>query len=310
MLLPISLLCVGFFLLFFGGNMLIDGAVRVARRLGVSNLLIGLVLVGFGTSMPEFLTNVMAVVKGSTDLAVGNVVGSNIANVLLVFAIMIIINPVSVQIIQFKKNAFFLVLSCLLVLGCGIFGIINFYMGLILTLLLLGYVWYMYKTDTGGEGAELEEFISKNKDTSLVKPFFKSFAGLLVTLAGAKLLVDNAVILAEMLHISQDVIGLTVVAVGTSLPELAVSILAAVKKQNDVAFGNILGSNIFNLLFVLGVPALIRPLPISAQLLNDIFIMMVITFVLIGIAFWRKSFSRATGVVFLFAYALYIFYLF
>lgn len=306
------LLALGLFLLIYGGDMLVRGAVQLARKTGVSPLLIGLTLVGFGTSTPELVTSLIAVFKKSEGIAVGNVVGSNIANILLVLGAAAIISPIRVDIKSFKRDTVFLIISTLGLVAALLMARISFLMGAVLTGTLIFYVIYSYISDRKNQKnirlqeAETMEANLAGGWTSLAR----TLIGIALTLVGAKLLVDNAIVLARSWGISEAVIGLTLVAVGTSLPELITSVVSAVRRQNDVAFGNVVGSNIYNALFILGVTALFMPVTVPEAMGWDILIMAGVTAVLIGIAFWKKCFSRFVGLLFLLAYAGYTYGLF
>lgn len=300
------MLIIGLSLLVWGGNLLVDGSVGVAKKMGLSSLVIGLVLVGFGTSTPELLASLLSVLKGSNGIALGNVIGSNIANILLVLGAAAVIHPVKIDIKDFKRDGFFLMLASIMVVASVYFGIINRVIGFILVSTLIGYVFYCYKTDKKNHQDEEKE----PTKMSLTKALILSFVGIGLTMLGAKFLVDNAILLARMWGVSEAVIGLTIVAVGTSLPELAASMTASFKKENGVAFGNVVGSNIYNALFILGTVALILPIKIEESMRIDSLIMLLVAFVLTGVAFWKKCFSRTIGFLFLCSYAAYIWYLF
>ena len=303
-------LVLGLALLAFGGDTLVSGAVCLARRLKVSPLLIGLTLVGFGTSTPELVTSLIAAVKGSDGIAIGNVVGSNIANILLVLGAAAVIRPVRVETQAFRRDGVFLGISALALVMAAVIGSIGFVMGVVLTGLLFFYVGYSYVSDKKQQYSEVPDLNREPSGESAVRSLIKTGIGIALTLLGAKLLVDNAIILARSWGISEAVIGLSVVAVGTSLPELAASVMSAVKKQSDVAFGNVVGSNIYNALFILGVTALIVPLSVSDGMRFDIALMCVVTVLLIVIAGLKGGFTRPVGGVFLALYAAYMWYLF
>ena len=298
------LLALGFIGLIYGGNLLVDGSVKLAGRMGVSPLLIGLVLVGFGTSTPELITSLLAVFQNSEGIAVGNVVGSNIANILLVLGVAAVISPVKVDLKAFKRDGSFLVLSTLVLILALCLGRIGFLMGAVLVGLLAAYVSYSYISDKKSQ----QDVPPASGRISIA--FLQTIGGIALTLLGARLLVDSAVQLAIRWGISEAVIGLTVVAVGTSLPELITSIMSAIHKQNDVAFGNVVGSNIFNALFILGLTALFMPIAVPEKMGLDIWVMTGATAALTGIALWQRQFSRCIGVLFLLAYAGYIWGLF
>lgn len=303
-------LVLGLALLAFGGDTLVSGAVCLARRLKVSPLLIGLTLIGFGTSTPELVTSLIAAVKGSDGIAVGNVVGSNIANILLVLGAAAVIRPVRVETQAFRRDGVFLGISALALVMAAVIGSIGFVMGVVLTGLLFFYVGYSYVSDKKQQYSEVPDLNREPSGESAVRSLIKTGIGIALTLLGAKLLVDNAIILARSWGISEAVIGLSVVAVGTSLPELAASVMSAVKKQSDVAFGNVVGSNIYNALFILGVTALIVPLSVSDEMRFDIALMCAVTVLLIVIAGLKGGFTRPVGGVFLALYAAYMWYLF
>ena len=302
------MLSIGLFLLVYGGNMLVDGSVHVAKKMGLSSLVIGLVLVGFGTSTPELLASLISVYKGSNGIAVGNVVGSNIANILLVLGLAALVHPVQVDIKDFKRDGFVLMLASFFVVGATYLGIINRLMGFVFVLTLIGYVYYCYQTDKKNHQPEVQD--EKMPILSLPKALLKSILGIALTMLGAKFLIDNAIELARLWGVSEAVIGLTIVAVGTSLPELTASVIASIKKENGVAFGNVVGSNIYNALFILGAVALILPIRVDVSMKMDSIIMLLVAGILTGLAFWKKEFSRTIGALFLCAYAGYLWYLF
>lgn len=310
-----ALLILGLVLLAFGGDTMVSGAVALAKKMGISTLLIGLTLVGFGTSTPELLTSLLAAIKGSNAIALGNVVGSNIANILLVLGMAAIIAPVNVDIKAFKRDGGFLALSCALLIVALFLGQIGRIMGGVLVAMLIGYIIYSYITDK----KQTSKTRAKNTDTSDTKQevlmptwlaLVKAIGGIALMMLGAKLLVDNSIILARSWGVSEAVIGLTIVAVGTSLPELATSVMSGIRGHNDVAFGNVVGSNIYNSLFILGTTALFLPIAVPASMGTDIWLMTIITAILIGVALWQKRFSRSIGFAFLCAYAVYNYYLY
>lgn len=301
------LLCLGLGLLVYGGNLLVDGSVAVAKRLRLSSLIIGLVLVGFGTSTPELLASLVSVFEKSEGIAVGNVVGSNIANILLVLGMASLIHPVQIEIKPFRRDGLMLVIATALLMLTGWLGVITRVFGIIFLVSITAYVAYSYYSD---KKTYHEETNPDEKIPNGWFAFLKAVCGIALTIAGAKLLVDNAIELARVWGVSESVIGLTVVAVGTSLPELSASVIASFKKENGVAFGNVVGSNIYNALFILGVVALFMPVNIPVGMGKDMVMMGATTALLCGIAVWQKRFSRGVGVLFLALYAGYTWYLF
>lgn len=304
------LLCVGLALLVYGGNLLVDGAVELAKRLGLSSLIIGLVLVGFGTSVPELIASLISAIRGAEGIAVGNVVGSNIANILLVLGTAALLHPVSIDINAFKRDGIMLIIATGFLFTGGLWGVIDHLTGALFVASLIGYIIYSYHTDKKTHPEPIEENASSVKAVNGFWAFGKTVIGIGLTVGGAKLLVDNAIILARNWGVSESVIGLTVVAVGTSLPELTASVVASLKKENGVAFGNVVGSNIYNALFILGAVALIVPIRIPEGMMPDMIAMAAATLALCLIAVWQKRFSRPIGALFLIAYGVYIWGLF
>ncbi len=301
-------ICFGLALLVYGGNILVDGSVALAKRMGVSSLLIGLVLVGFGTSTPELTTSLISALKQSNGISVGNVVGSNIANILLVLGAAALIYPISIDVKSFKRDGLVLILSTIALMIVGYLGVITRIAGIIFITGLIVYVIYSYISD---KKAHIDdEPIENMPKTNGWLSFAKAIGGIALTIIGAKFLVDNAIILAKEWGVSQSVIGLTIVAVGTSLPELTASVIASIKKENGVAFGNVVGSNIYNALFILGVVAMFMPIDIPTDMSRDMIIMGIVTTILCGIAFWQKQVSRLVGVLFVAAYIVYTYFLF
>ncbi|MBQ4472017.1 MAG: calcium/sodium antiporter [Alphaproteobacteria bacterium] len=308
---------VGFLLLMYGGNLLVDGSVAVAKKMRVSSLLIGLTLVGFGTSTPELMTSLSAVFQGNPGIGIGNVVGSNIANILLVLGVAAFLNPVIVSKKELKRDGLFLAISTLVLMAALWWGRIGRLAGLGMCGLLAYYVWYCYQTEKKGAAASeksvgLKTNFTHYEQKELLMSTLKTIAGIVLTICGAYILVDNAVRLAHQLGVSPTIIGLTVVAIGTSLPELATSIVSSIKKQSALAYGNVVGSNIYNALFILGATAILRPVPVPTakdSVSIDTLIMAIVTALLLGFGY-RGKFSRTTGIVFLALYVVYVGYLY
>lgn len=295
----------GLILLLAGGDSLVRGSITIARRLGVSELMIGLVLVGFGTSTPELVTSLKAAFSGSPGIAVGNVVGSNIANILLILGVSAIICPICCKPGAIRRDSIILFASAVSFIVLALLGHLGRIEGLIFIVLLFSYVTYTYsKEKTGGSGHEhLEEHVSSNLTVSILLAVF----GIAMTIFGANLLVEGAIKLARDFNISEATIGLTIVAVGTSLPELATSIIAALHKKSDLSLGNILGSNIFNIWFILGATALVKPIAVPESIVQfDIWAMLAASLLLIGVTLGYKKISRIIGILFLLFYGGYI----
>ncbi len=309
MLISIAL---GLVLLFAGAELLVGGSVAVARRLGISPLVIGLTLVGFGTSTPELVTSLEAALRNSPGIAVGNVVGSNIANILLILGAAALISPIASSPRAFRRDAAALLGSAILLALASLRGTIGPATGSVFVFLLLAYVALAYLRERATGAVEPSDQASPPTEPARALPASLSLAagGVVMTIGGAYLLVDGALELSQAAGVSDTVIGLTIVAVGTSLPELATSVVAACRRQGDIALGNVLGSNIYNILGILGVTALVRPLSIPVQIARaDIWIMLAATILLIAFAATGRRLSRGEGAIFVVLYVAYLGYL-
>ena len=289
--------------LFLGGEALIRGAVAIAERLRLPKLLVGLTIVGFGTSMPELLVSLKAVSKGAADVAVGNVIGSNIANILLIAGMGGLISPFIIRGNAVKRDALVMTLSTAALAGFAWQGGIDRQTGLAMTAALCLYLIIVLILDRNHSSAEVE--------TSKPLPFLLAFifvgVGLLSLVFGADSLVRGATSIATQMGVSQAVIGLTLVAVGTSLPELTVSVISALRRQNEMALGNVIGSNIFNILAVLGITAAITPVHIDATFLQvDTPVLLAATAGLMLIVLLRPKLGRFAAFIGLAIYAAYM----
>lgn len=302
---------VGLILLLIGGEFLVRGSVVLARRLGVSSLVIGLVVVGFGTSTPELVVVLQAAVKGNTDIALGSVVGSNIANILLIIGAAAIICPIRCPPRIVRRDGVMMVVASLALAALATTGQVGLAHGLIMLVIMILYIGYSYRVERSGH-AELgrmhrhkaEEFGESPKSAWLNVVML--IAGLTAVAVGARLLIDGAVTLARNFGVSEAVIGLTLVAVGTSLPELATSLVATYRRRTDVVLGNVLGSNILNILAILGITSLFVPIAVGKEILDDVTIMVVVTAVLTVFLVTGWRLSRWEGILFLCAYGLYV----
>ena len=303
----------GFLLLFGGGELLLRGAVGLARIFGLSPLLIGLTVVAAATSMPELMVTVTAGLNGLTDVGVGNVVGSNIANILLILGTAAVIHPIPTHPRMVRRDAGAVLIATALFAGFGVIGPLGWVHGAIMLALLGGYLWFC----CWNEGAAVDRDPPAAEKTELTElgwtPAGARLA--LVTIAvgagglvlGSDLLVEGAVAIARAAGISESVIGLTLIALGTSLPELATAVTAARHRHGDLALGNALGSNIFNILLVLGVLVLIAPVQLAAEVLRfDLWVMVGVTVLLIPVMLSGWRISRLEGGLFLALYAAYI----
>ena len=296
---------VGFVLLFGGGELLVRGAVSAARRLGVTELVIGLTVVGFGTSMPELLVSVEAALKGRPEIAIGNVVGSNMANLLLIGGVTAVLAPSGGWGGDVRRDVLLMLVATVLLLLAAAYGMLPTWGGVLLLLFLASYLYAHYRASrTCGESDGDNVVVTPKKPAWLAAALLA--AGLAMLFAGANLLVEGASAIALALGVSEAVIGLSIVAIGTSLPELATSIVAAWRGRAGVAIGNIVGSNIFNILGILGVTALVAPLPISERFWRiDVPLVLAISLAFAAMLVLRDRLGRTTGLVMLAAYAAY-----
>lgn len=303
----------GLILLAVGGESLVRGAVGVARTLGVSPLLSGLVIVGFGTSTPELVTSLIAAMQNAPGIAVGNVMGSNIANILLILGVTAVITPILIRPSAIQRDMIVLGLSSTAALLAVLAGFIDRWFGALLVAALLGYVAMAYiheRRITAAEDAASDEAPPKVELLALAKYLGMAVGGIALTIIGARLLVGGAIDLAEGFGISQTVIGLTIVAVGTSLPELVACVVAALRRHPEVAVGNVIGSNIYNVLGVLGVTAMVSPIRIPPEIASlDIWVLVAATGLFAVFLRTGGGLQRLEGVAFLIAYAAYVGYL-
>ena len=305
------LLC-GLLLLWFGGNAFVRGSVGVATQLKVSQLMIGLTLVGFGTSLPELMTSVTAAVNGAPGMAVGNIVGSNIANVLLILAAAALIRPIVCQPEAFYRDAVALILGTVAGTALIFYGHIGRLLGGILLAGIVVYIMLVYRLEQrrlshSGE-IHIEEAQAASSTEALGKAIVLVIGGLCAVTLGAWLLVRGATELALVWGVSKTFIGLTIVAIGTSLPELAITGIASLRGRSDVALGNIIGSSMFNILAILGLTAIVSPLDVPPELdAFDVVVMLVATGVLIVTAATNLRVTRWEGGVLLVGYALFLF---
>lgn len=314
MILDYILFIVGLFLVVKGADILVEGASSMAKRLGVSALVIGLTIVSFGTSAPELIVNILASLHGSTDLAIGNILGSNIANILLILGLSAVIYPIKVSKGTIWKE---IPLALLAVIVMGImandalvdhraFSELARVDGFIFIAFLIIFLYYVFGIRKNGEeGPEVP------KHTTLKASLMIVF-GLVGLTLGGNWIVESATVIATSWGISQGVIGLTVVAIGTSLPELATSVVAAYKRHPDIAVGNIVGSNIFNIFWILGASAIINPLPFDPTFLRDVFWLISATLLLFIFMFIgeKHTLDRTQGLGFVALYVVYMYILF
>ncbi len=305
----VLVLIIGLIVLAIGGESLVRGATRLARRLGVSELVVGLTVVAFGTSAPEAAVTIYAALEGTADLAVGNIVGSNISNLLLILGLAVMVRPLRVSRSLIRVDGPVMLLSALLFWGlAALNGHIDRWNGVVFVAGLVGYtaLTYYVAGKTPYELPKEEPPPSRGGTATLVGPVLV-IVGVGGLVLGARLVVSGAGGLALLLGVSHRVIGLTIVAVGTSLPELATAIIAARRRQADLAVGNIVGSNIFNIFFVAGTTASISPLSVSSEIIQlDGPVMIVASVLFIPLAYSGRLLSRWEGGLLLFAYGGYL----
>lgn len=311
MLEPGLLICGGIALLYGGAESLVRGSVALAFRLGLTPLVIGLTVVAFGTSMPELVVSLEASFEGSGSIAVGNVIGSNIGNVALILGLSVLITPTSVraQVVRFEVPL--VILASILVSGLLWDGDIGRASGGLLVLLLIAYLGYSIRK-AREESPSVEDEFEEGLPAAPGKLWLDLllvFVGLGLLVAGARMMVSGAVTIAEEYGVSQAVIGLTIVAIGTSLPELATSAVAAFKGEGDIAVGNVVGSNLFNILGILGLATLVRPMSDAHVGLVSFVVMVVLALALLPLMRSGRRLSRTEGGLLLTSYAVYMVYL-
>lgn len=304
------ILPVGLVLLVKGADFFVGGACALATRLGVAQLVIGLTVVAMGTSLPEAAVSISAVIKGNADITIGNVVGSNILNILIILGLSSLITPLAVEKSTITIDLPFLTGVSILLLLQGLDGTIGLADGIVQILLFILYLTYLFWSAKKSNGQNSEQNTEPNKDTerksqAIWKILLLCVLGLAMTVAGSNLAVDAACGIAKKLGMSERFIGLTIVALGTSLPELVTSVTAARKGKADIAIGNIVGSNIFNILFVVGISALVHPVIFTQGFRFDSAISVVAALSLIIFCYKHKTLKRLHGALLLAGYTAY-----
>ena len=309
----ILMACLGLVILLLAGDALVKGAVNLALRVGIPALLVSLTIVAFGTSAPELLISVAAVRDNASGIALGNVVGSNTANILLVLGLPALITALDTRSSDTRKTYVMMLMASVLFIGLAFFGPFTWWHGLILLAglaIMLGDAFREARAHrreaANGTGEEVDlEGVDDTMPGWKVAMFL--LLGLVGLPLGADILVDSAVSIAEALGVPDTVIGLTLVAVGTSLPELATTVMAAIRRQADVALGNVIGSNMFNLLGIIGIASLVGPIAVAPTFLTfDLWVMLAASLLLAPFVFLRWSIGLVWGVVFLALYAAYM----
>lgn len=309
-------LVIGLVLLFFGGEWLVTGASRLARSLGVSTLIVGLTVVAMGTSMPELLVSLSAILRDSADISVGNIVGSNIANIGLILGISGLIYPISIHVSVLRRELPIMLVVAISAYLMFLDGEVSRVDGVILVAGLIAFILFMIYSSRKEQ--QIKHNIPEEEEDDDIpvteiqrnREIGRLLLGIVLLVIGAQLTVDNAVQFAESIGISQRIIGITLIAVGTSLPELVTSATAAFRKESDIAIGNVVGSNIFNIVAILGVTALVKPVAVSEHVINiDALVMLGFSFLLIPFVMNRKL-GRREAFGFLIAYLAFVVYTF
>ena len=313
MIIQILFIIMGLVLLIKGADLLVDGSSSIAKRLHIPEVIIGLTIVSIGTSMPELFVSVTSAIEGYEDISVGNVIGSNLCNLLLILGISTVIRS-----IKFKRETrlieipLTLVVTILMFAMCNIGHDITRQEGIILIIWFALFILYTIYMARKGEHFDTEETVveikAQEKTNSTIKSLLSIVIGIIALKFGGDFVVDNAVIVARALNISEKVISLTIIAIGTSLPELVTSVTAAIKGDSDIAIGNILGSNIFNILLILGLSATISPITYSTSYNNQILVLIISTILLALFPFIGKKneMTRINGIAFLIIYGIYM----
>ncbi len=328
----LTYLAIGLVALLVGGEVLVRGAVQLASRAGVTPLIVGLVIVGFGTSMPELVTSVEAALLDAPGIAWGNIVGSNIANGLLILGVAALASPIIIHNANYLRDPVIMIAASLGLIAVALTGLGHLLVGVTMVGLLGGYIAHCYRqekfsvihTDAGldpefhdaphdkAAALELADPLLANPQShgtgnGWLKPIVLTLAGLAILILGGRMLVSGAIDLARMADLSETLIGLTIVAVGTSLPELVTSVIAAVRKQSEIAFGNVIGSNIYNILGIGGVTMMFAPGGIRDDLITrDLPVMLASSILILFILMkWRK-FGRISGAILVACYFLYL----
>ncbi|MDB9775426.1 calcium/sodium antiporter [Vicingaceae bacterium] len=305
-------LIVGFLLLIFSGDFLVKGAVSIALKLRLSTLVIGMTIVSFGTSAPELLVSIKAALGGHPDISIGSVVGSNISNIALILGITALVFPITVSKATLRIDWPMMMLSTLLFVVVVMDGELSAWEGILFIVFLISFIVWLIRNSRKGSAvpAAVDEVNEEEKNLPLWKGIGLVGLGVVGLVLGADLMLKGAVEIARYYDVSERIIGLTIVAFGTSLPELITSCVAAFRKEADISIGNLIGSNIFNILAILGITSIIHPISVSSSIINsDNYILLGITFLVFPLMYFGKKLTRAKGLLLFFVYAAYLIYL-
>lgn len=305
MLYSIFLILIGFILLMGGAEYLVKGAVAIANKIKIPTIIVGLTIVAFGTSTPEFVVSIKSALTGSAGISLGNIIGSNIANILLILGITALISPIKCRRRIFLRDYKFLFIVSILFCIFALTGSFIRWHGVVFISLLAVFIYHNYRNTKQEDIAD--ESLSSIADKSWLYISAITLAGLAGIIYGADVLINGAATMARILGVSEEIIGITIIAVGTSLPELATTVLATIRKQTGVALGNIVGSNIWNIVFIMGATSTITDVSVPKQFLYyDIWMMALATAILYPAMMTKARLTRIEGFVFLVVYIFYI----
>lgn len=306
----IVFIAIGFFMLMLGAQWLVDGASTFARKYHIPEIIIGLTIVSIGTSMPELMVSLTSAIGGHADISIGNVIGSNLCNLMLILGLTSLIVPLVFSKTTKKYDIPIMIFSTVIVfLVANIGETISRVDGLLLSIVFIVFILYTIKLAQKSMSNNTSKSNVTKKDLGI--SILKVILGIILLKYGADISVDNAVSIAKVLGVSEKVIGVTIVAIGTSLPELITSVVAGIKGEIDIAIGNIVGSNIFNLLFILGVSSIITPISYSLSYNTDFLLLIFVSFLLLAFAYLgrKNTMTRLNGIIYLLFYSGYIAYL-
>lgn len=308
-LIQVALLVLGFVMLIKGADWFVEGASKIADKFGIPQLVIGLTIVAMGTSAPEAAVSITSALKGSAEITIGNVLGSNILNVLIILGLTAVVRSIAVQKSTIKYEIPFTIFVTVLLAGLGLAdNTVSRVEGIILWAAFIVYMLYLLKMAKSGQNAT-EEVEKAEENESILKLIVLVVIGVVLIVWGSDITVDAATELATIFGMSERLIGLTIVALGTSLPELVTSVTAAIKGKADIAVGNIVGSNLFNILFVVGTTALITPVAYSASFVVDSIVALASVVLLLICVIPKKKLTRPAGAIMLVCYVAYFVYL-
>jgi cation:H+ antiporter len=305
----------GLIILFLGGEALIKGSISVARHLNISRILVSSVIVGFGTSMPEMTVSIDAILKGAPEIAIGNVIGSNIANILFILGICAIISPFYLKDALIKRDVFVMIGSTIMLCAFGVFGVLNYAVGLFMILALISYIAYSYLNDkkhfSSSDIDNIQSDLGVVKNFNLPLSVSLCVIGIILLIAGSSLFLNGAISIANKFNISKEIIGLGIVAIGSCLPELTTAVVAAIRKHGNIVIASIVGSNIFNILSIVGVISIMTDIKIPQHILKyDLWLFLAATTILAIMLLKSIKFTRLVGSSFLTIYIVYFYTLF